>query len=529
MKLKLTALTSLFALITVFSCGTSTPEKNNNNDNPPVEVTHKLKASPTMLRFPGESGSQSFSLEANVPWTATDDASWLSFTPESGSGNSKITVSVEANPSSTAIREGTITITTGKIALVFKVSQDEGSGEPEQPVDPEQPERLSAAVSTGSASSITVESAYLTATYSGANATVREVGFDWGQTSTLGKVLQADVTAPSASSGTFGAALEGLGDGMTYYYRAYVMLERGDEIETFYGETRSFKTQVQEDKPTSSVPAWPEMPSISVSFSGQYMTSTTDATQYYAWHICPDVYGPGGHLARNYTVCYSSKYHCSLWVAAPLHSMYKGGSGRTEAYDEDPDIPYDIQWHSKSNASGYNKGHLLGSADRSASAATNRQVYYYPNIAPQLSSGFNTGGGGWNLLEDYVDGQVCKDTLYAVIGCYFDKYTDGYGNTVTPATLSQGSRNDVAKPTMFYYVLLRTKSGTSGKSVKNCSADELKCVAFVRCHTNDLKGQKASSRELMSVADLEKITGVTYFPNVPNAPKSSYKASDWGL
>jgi hypothetical protein len=33
----------------------------------------------------------------------------------------------------------------------------------------------------------------------------------------------------------------------------------------------------------------------------------------------------------------------------------------------------------------------------------------------------------------------------------------------------------------------------------------------------------------MSVADLEKITGVTYFPNVPNAPKTTFKASDWGL
>ena len=46
---------------------------------------------------------------------------------------------------------------------------------------------------------------------------------------------------------------------------------------------------------------------------------------------------------------------------------------------------------------------------------------------------------------------------------------------------------------------------------------------------NDLKGQKPSSKELMSVSDLEKITGESYFPNIPNAPKSSFSASDWGL
>ena len=34
---------------------------------------------------------------------------------------------------------------------------------------------------------------------------------------------------------------------------------------------------------------------------------------------------------------------------------------------------------------------------------------------------------------------------------------------------------------------------------------------------------------LLSVADLERLTGVTYFPNVPNAPKNTFSASDWGL
>ena len=82
-------------------------------------------------------------------------------------------------------------------------------------------------------------------------------------------------------------------------------------------------------------------------------------------------------------------------------------------------------------------------------------------------------------------------------------------------------------PTMFYYVLLRTKKGNSGKALKNCSASELQCVAFVRSHVN--VRQAVSRKELMSVSDLEKITGVTYFPNVPNAPKDTFSAADWGL
>ena len=254
-----------------------------------------------------------------------------------------------------------------------------------------------------------------------------------------------------------------------------------------------------------------------------------DANLYYATHFT-DLKSPTGGAARNYTVCFSGEHHCPVWVAAPRHQMYQvKGADRTNAYKRDPKIPADIQYYSKSIGGGCNKGHMLGSAERIASRTTNEQVFYYSNIAPQLSSGFNTGGGGWNILEEFVDGQVCSDTLYVVIGCYFDKFTDGYGESASPKTITFGGRNDVDMPTMFYYALLRTKKGNSGKSVRNCSASEIQCAAFVRTHTNSLKGQRVSSKEMMSISDLEKITGIRYFENVPNAPKTSFKASEWGL
>jgi DNA/RNA endonuclease G (NUC1) len=208
--------------------------------------------------------------------------------------------------------------------------------------------------------------------------------------------------------------------------------------------------------------------------------------------------------------------------------MYESGASRTDAYAKDPDIPADIQYHSKSTGGSCNKGHMLGSAERLSSTATNKQVFYYSNIAPQYSSTFNTGGGGWNTLEDWVDKQVCSDTLYVVIGTYFEDYTDRRGYTDSPKKISFGDRNDVTRPSMFYYILMRTKSGNSGKALSECSASEIKCAAFVRSHQTP-KGTKVNEKDLMSVSDLEKLTGFTYFPNVPQAPKDSYKASDWGL
>lgn len=274
---------------------------------------------------------------------------------------------------------------------------------------------------------------------------------------------------------------------------------------------------------------WYELPVIDYSKSGSYLIDNNDRNLYYAHHMCAgNEKGPGGKKARNYTVCYSAEHHCPVWVAAPRHRMYEGEASRTDAYGKDPSIPSDIQYSSKKTGGGCNKGHMLGSAERLSSTATNKQVFYYTNIAPQYSDTFNTGGGGWNTLEDWVDDQVCSDTLYVVIGTYFETYTDRRGYTDSPKTISFGGRNDVTRPSMFYYILMRTKNGNSGKALSECTTSEIKCAAFVRSHKTP-KGVSVSEKDMMSVSDLEKLTGFTYFPNVPQAPKSSYKASEWGL
>ena len=375
---------------------------------------------------------------------------------------------------------------------------------------------------TGAASSVTQTEATLSATYTG---TPTYGGFLWGLSA---DELTEDWQADALADGSFSVPVNGLGAGHTYYYRAYVAVLEGSGYRYYYGDVCSFTTPSGEIIIGGDQPGWYETPRMDITHSGSYLVNTDDPTQYYAIHMCTGgEKGPGGKTARNYTVCYSAEHRCPLWVAAPRHSMYVGNSGRNDSYRKDPDIPGNIQYNSKETGGGCNKGHMLGSAERTSSTATNRDVFYYTNIAPQLSANFNTGGGRWNVLEDYVDKQVCADTLYEVLGCYFERYTDAYGETQVPKTITFGGRKDVHMPTMFYYVLLRTKKGNTRKALKDCSSDELKCVAFVRSHVN--VRQAVTARELMSVADLERITGVTYFPNVPNAPKTTFSASDWGL
>lgn len=399
-------------------------------------------------------------------------------------------------------------------------------------------------VSTGEAVDMTTSSAVLKGSISGFSAAPRECGFVWGRyADKLDRTIQSPDILDSGK-GEFSALLDGLSDDCKYYYRAYIVVWVNGEGNYYYGDVASFATVREPDEPEPepepdpdepetpvySQAGWYELPVMQMKKDGNYLVGAKNSDLYYAYHMCAGgEKGPGGKTARNYTVCVSAKYHCPLWVAAPRHSMYVGKSGRNDSYRVDDKIPAFAQYKANEAGGSCNRGHMLGSAERTSSVETNKQVFFFPNIAPQLSGGFNTGGGGWNTLEDWVDGQVCSDTLYIVIGSYFDEFTDAYNNNVKPKRISYGGWDDTGFPTMFYYLLMRTKSGNSGKALKDCSAAEIKCAAFVRSHTNSLKGQNVTSREMMSVSDLEKITGFTYFPNVPNAPKDSFSPSEWGL
>ena len=304
----------------------------------------------------------------------------------------------------------------------------------------------------------------------------------------------------ASGSGTKTVTLTGLSASTTYEFRLCAEWEG----ESYASATERFTTSASQGggDPTGGLTkysGWAELP-VEVNKPGDY---------YYAYHMRADA----GKI-RNFSVCYSKEYECPVWVAAPMHSSYKGKSGRNDAYKQDP-VLAGLGCSQIEKRTGYTRGHLLGSSDRTVSVATNKQVFYLSNIAPQLQSGFNEGQGVWNNLEEYVDGLWCVDTLYQVVGCYWE-------NTNTKAS-------GTVIPTHYYKALLRTKKGNTGKWVVNCSRDELKCVAFIVRHNSSQKYTDPNESMMISIEELEELTGFTFFANVPNAPKDTYNPSDWGL
>ncbi len=84
--------------------------------------TNNLTVSPTSLAFAPGASSLPVAVTANVSWTVTDNQTWITASPLSGSNNGSVSVSVTAN-TGTAARTGTVTVTGGGLTRTIAVTQ----------------------------------------------------------------------------------------------------------------------------------------------------------------------------------------------------------------------------------------------------------------------------------------------------------------------------------------------------------------------------------------------------------------------
>lgn len=384
------------------------------------------------------------------------------------------------------------------VASIQINSGGDGGSTPPDPV--REPEFGNPSFSGLTKNSATIACSY---TYAG-DKTVSDVYFLYKTAS--GNEVRADVGG--VQPGEKSAQLSGLTSSTRYTFRLCVVVDG----KTYSSATGSFMTYDDAGKPAEGVryTGWAELPVEDPAKLGN--------DYFYAYHLCPD-YPSSGVKARNFSTCYSKSYRCPVWVAAPLHDCYTGSVKRTNAYRTDPDVKCTQAGH----WTGYTRGHMLGSNERRVTTAVNRDVFYYSNIGPQLQTYFNTGGGQWNTAEDWVDKQWrdLADTCYQVVGTYWEDNS----RVVEGTTI----------PTHYYIVLLKAKKSAGKKWVVNCTRDELQTIGIMVRHKSYAKGEVVKASEFESkgvfktVAEIEQLTGHTFFPNVPNVPKDTFNAGDWNF
>ena len=217
-----------------------------------------------------------------------------------------------------------------------------------------------------------------------------------------------------------------------------------------------------------------------------------DALDYYSHS-----FSMNGKTYRNYTFGWSQNDLVAHWVAYPLCSLYLNGNvGRTEAWAYDPLLGKYSSAPFGGYGGSYARGHQLPSADRQCCYEANAQTYYGTNMTPQLNA---HNEGIWLQLESKVRNIAEKsDTTYVVTGCI----TKGS----TSKTVDSDGKSMTIPKSYFKAILNYSKSSTLGR---------WNAIAFYLDHKDYGKNAEVGKQHSMSIDELEKITGLDFFVNLP--------------
>ena len=207
-----------------------------------------------------------------------------------------------------------------------------------------------------------------------------------------------------------------------------------------------------------------------------------------------------GVKIRNYSMLYDTNLKMAYWVAYPLCSWYIGDSGRTGAWGYDDKLATNLQPNLSGGINGYDRGHQIPSGDRTRSYSINAQTFYYTNMTPQIGQKMNQTI--WADLENAVrKWYSATDTLFVITGAM--------PTTAADKTIKYAQDNDgknIAIPKYYFKVLARKVSG------------QFQTVAY------KLDNVSYSHRDynvgILSVKELEEMTGFTFFPDRPEITES---------
>ena len=192
-----------------------------------------------------------------------------------------------------------------------------------------------------------------------------------------------------------------------------------------------------------------------------------------------------------YTLSYDESYEQAEWVAYELaEERLKGEQvNRSTSFREDPKVGTGTASPRDYIRSGYDRGHLAPAADMAFSSEAMRQSFYMSNVSPQVPA-FNRGI--WRELEEQTrDWSRANKHLYVVTGPILAQR----------AIKRFGPDKGLAAPRSYFKVLLDLRE------------PEQKAVAFL---LPNAKSNQRLSDYIISIDSLENLTGIDFFPELPN-------------
>lgn len=170
-------------------------------------------------------------------------------------------------------------------------------------------------------------------------------------------------------------------------------------------------------------------------------------------HATADIVNENDYLMfkPQYTLSYNRSKATANWVAWRLDSSWVGGTPRQDDFRPDPSLP--AGWYQVTDmdyvGSGYNRGHMCPSGDRTNSIENNSATFLMTNMVPQTSE---NNQGPWEEFESYCRTLAAQgNEIYIYSGPAGNVGTIAQGRVVVPAftwkvvIILPNGTNDVAR------------------------------------------------------------------------------------
>ncbi len=214
----------------------------------------------------------------------------------------------------------------------------------------------------------------------------------------------------------------------------------------------------------------------------------------------PDVANENNYLMNKpqYSLSYNRSRATANWVAWRLDSSWIGTAPRQDDFRPDSSLP--AGWYqvldTDYSGSGYDRGHMTPSGDRTRSIPDNSATFLMTNMVPQLAA---NNQGAWEDFESYLRTLAqAGQEIYIVSGVHGSIGTIAGGRVVIP------------QYTWKVALMLPNGANDLQRITKGTRAVGIIVPNFPPLNIN------AGWREFrVSVNDVENLTGYNFFSNVP--------------
>jgi endonuclease G, mitochondrial len=225
-------------------------------------------------------------------------------------------------------------------------------------------------------------------------------------------------------------------------------------------------------------------------------------------------------VKSQYATSYSNSRRIPNWVSWQLNRSWLGSSPRQDTFRADTALP--TGWYrvtgSDYSGSGFDRGHMTPSADRTASVTDNSATFLMTNMIPQAP---DNNQGVWEKLESYERDLVTTQgkELYIIAGSYGNC---GTGSTGFVCSFQAASNRAFAitvpaRTWKVIVVLDRPGAGVSGVSTST------RVIAVDIPNTQGVRNADWRSYRV-SVDTLEQRTGYDFLSLVPTSIQSVLEA-----